>query len=80
MATRPCPEALYGHHGEANTSGRCPYCGDFLGRPGRARWSGSVDPDDWTDAELLDRDPDLSDDDAVWPDRPHRFGGPLRRF
>ncbi len=32
----PCPEALYGQHGEPNTTGNCPYCGVHLGRP----WTG----------------------------------------
>lgn len=31
----PCPEALYGQHGEANTVGKCPYCGAQLRAPGR---------------------------------------------
>jgi hypothetical protein len=26
-----CPEAVLGQHGEANTSGRCPYCGNRIG-------------------------------------------------
>lgn len=32
MSWQECPEALYGRHGEANTVGKCPYCGVFLGR------------------------------------------------
>jgi hypothetical protein len=33
-----CPEALYGQHGEANTSGNCPYCGYHLGRSRSRVW------------------------------------------
>lgn len=25
-----CPEAVYGHHGDPNWRGRCPYCDKFL--------------------------------------------------
>lgn len=38
----PCPEALYGQHGEPNTSGNCPYCGLHLGRPRLGRTSRSL--------------------------------------
>jgi hypothetical protein len=62
-ARPPCPEALYGIHGEPNTSGNCPYCGLYLGRPRLAsRWE--PDLDDWSDPETLDRDPD-DDTDGI---------------
>lgn len=35
MAWTRCPEAVYGEHGPANTSGRCPYCGASLGTRSR---------------------------------------------
>ena len=57
MSRPPCPEALYGIHGEPNTSGNCPYCGLHLGRP-RLERNPEPDLDDWTDPNTIDRDPD----------------------
>ncbi len=57
MTRPPCPEAVYGEHGEPNTRGNCPYCGYHLGRPRlQQRWE--PDLDDWTHADTLDRSPD----------------------
>jgi hypothetical protein len=61
MTWSPCPDALYGQHGDPNTNGNCPYCGaKIAGRrrsqPGRGRRSITREQEDYLDSRTRERD------------------------
>jgi hypothetical protein len=56
-----CPEALYGQHGEANSRGKCPYCGDKITAarsytPSRGTRSITHEEEDFLDTRQRERD------------------------
>ena len=85
MMSDRCPEALYGHHGEPNSSGKCPYCSTKIAsthykypsreRGGRGHSSLSQQQLEWIDAPERQRDHDglryipVEQDPEIDPDR-----------